>query len=430
MVNKTQVRQGKRFGGLFFWILLFFFDYYAFPVAWVPGLHLIHPGKLVGLGVLVALLLNVSSFGDAFLPEVVCMVLLVVQMGLASAFSPVWKGGGINRTLIFSQVVLMFFAIPLAVRTSERLRKLVFVQTASIVAIAFVSLASGALHGGRLTAALSSSDYSNANDLALAIVLTLPFCFYFLFRAQRPLRKAIWAIALLMMCLAVFKTASRGGFLALVVAGGVCLWEYGIKGRRMSLVFAAVIAGLVLFAVAGSKIEDRLAGTFNAQANYESSHGSYEARKDLLIDSLRITAEHPLFGVGVGDFPAASKMWNQTHNVYTTLSAEAGIPALIIFLLIYRRAFSNLREVRRKMPGSDLSHLAASMRASLLAFALAGFFFPDAYDFFPYLMFALTTAAFQVARDQSVEIQEPEAAHHPFPSYAYGIAPRPSAPAR
>ncbi len=428
--SKSQDRQRKRFGGLFFWVLLFFIDYYAFPVAWIPGLHLLHPGKLVGVGMLLALLVNINSFGEAMLPDVVLLLLLVAQMSLASVLSPVWKGGAVHNTMVFSQIVLIVFAMALAVRTLDRLRKLVFVQTASIAAIALLSLASGVLRGGRLTAALSSSNYSNANDLALAVVLTLPFGFYFLFRTPNPLRRAAWAVILLAMCLTVFKTGSRAGFLALAVAAGICLWEYGIKGRRIALVLLTIAAAMVIFLVAGTKVKDRLAGTFNGQANYESAHGSYEARKTLLIDSLRITAEHPLFGVGIGDFPAASGKWNQTHNIYTTLSAEAGLPALIIFVLMYRRAFMNLREVRRRMQVSDLSQLAASMRASLLAFALAAFFFPDAYEFFTYLMLALTTAALQVARAQSIEIQEPELSRQASRSHARGIASRISVPAR
>ena len=428
-ITNEQVRQRKPFGGLFFWILAFFFIYYAIPMAWIPGLRLIHPAKVVGFGALIALLLNVGSFAEAMLPDVVFILLLVTQMSLSSIFSPVWKGGAVHVTMLFAQVVLIVFAMALAVRTVDRLRKLVFVQTVSIAVIAVISLMSGGAKG-RLSAALSSSNYSNSNDLALAVVLTIPFCFYFFFRTHGVFRKSIWAIATVAMCVTALSTASRAGFLALAVAGGVCLWEYGVKGRRLVLIFAAVIVGGVIFAVAGAKLKDRLAGTLNGRKNYESSYGSYKARKALLIDSLRYTIEYPLFGIGPGDFQSASKTWQPTHDVYTTFSAEVGLPALIIFLLMYRRAFINLREVRRRMPDSELSQLAASMRASLLAFALAGFFYPDAYAFFPYLMLALTTAAFQVCRDQSVEIQKPEPAHPAVHPGAYGMASRTSAVAR
>src|SRR5579875_809092 len=159
-ITKAEVRHRKPFGGVFFWILAFFFVYYAVPMAWVPGMHLIHPAKLVGAGALIALLLNAGSFGEALLPEVVFILLLIAQMGLSSIFSPVWKGGAVHVTLTFAQVVLIVFAMALAVRTIDRLRKLVFVQTVSIAVIAVISLLSGGAKG-RLTAALSSSNYSN-----------------------------------------------------------------------------------------------------------------------------------------------------------------------------------------------------------------------------------------------------------------------------
>ncbi|MCL4523561.1 MAG: O-antigen ligase family protein, partial [Acidobacteria bacterium] len=72
--------------------------------------------------------------------------------------------------------------------------------------------------------------------------------------------------------------------------------------------------------------------------------GSQEARWRLFVNSLRVTAMHPLLGVGPGNFgdvnaqltagPDSRASWQQTHNAYTQVSSECGIPAGIAFLAL------------------------------------------------------------------------------------------------
>src|SRR6185437_3589419 len=74
-------------------------------------------------------------------------------------------------------------------------------------------------------------------------------------------------------------------------------------------------------------------------------HGSMDARRDLLMESIRVTLQHPIFGVGPGNFQAYTKSWHVTHNTYTELSSETGIPGLALFLTILYFTFRNLKAV-------------------------------------------------------------------------------------
>ena len=71
---------------------------------------------------------------------------------------------------------------------------------------------------------------------------------------------------------------------------------------------------------------------------------STEARKLLFQRSLRATVERPLFGVGPEQFPnyrgkggraqeTREVLWYGTHNSYTQISSESGIPAIIFYVL-------------------------------------------------------------------------------------------------
>lgn len=409
-------QQKEPLAGAYFWLLVFFVVYCARPEDWIPGVAALHLAKVAGLLALVAFVMSIGQLRRGMVKEVLFLFLLLAQFGLASVFSPVWKGGAIGRTVEFSKIVLIVVVMSLAVSTLSRLRKLIFVQSASVAVISLISILKARGNGGRLEGALHGI-YANSNDLALAIVLSLPFCFIFLLRSRNFLVKFAWSAAIAVMVYAVFLTASRSGLLALVISGAVCLWDLGVKGRRLYLVLLTVVLGLGFFIFSGQQVRQRLAGTFSSQGNYEYAHGSAEARTQLLIRSLEVTAEHPLLGVGPGNFPIVSGSWHQTHNVYTALSSEGGLPALIFFLLIYRRAFLNLREVREQARGeSELSMLTNATRASLLGFALAAFFFPDAFQFFVYFMFAYSAAVCQIAaRDPALlEGQESAPGRHPM----------------
>lgn len=377
--------------GAFFWVLAFFVVYCARPEDWIPGIAHLHLALVAGVFALIAFITSLGRMKEGLPKEVFYLILLLMQLAVASILSPVWKGNAVAQTIEFAKMVLIVVVISLAVASLARLRKLIFVQAASVVAVALISIKSGQLQNGRLVGMLNGM-YQNPNDLAIAIVLSLPLCLVFLFRAQGAFRKLAWTVAVLAMTYAVFKTGSRSGLIALVIAGMWCMWDFGIKGRRLYLpILALIVAGLG-FAIAGGTLTHRFSETFSASGANQSAYGSALARKQLLIRSLEVTAHHPLFGIGPGDFQAISGHWQPTHNVYTALSAEGGIPALILFLLIYWRSFANLRRVREfEDPDSELGMFAGAMRASLWAFAIAGPFFPDAYQYFVYFMFVFTT---------------------------------------
>ncbi|HLI33432.1 MAG TPA: O-antigen ligase family protein [Terriglobia bacterium] len=415
--KKAAEQQKEPLAGAYFWLLAFFLVYCARPEDYIPGLAHLHLARIVGFFALVAFVMSLGRLKQGFPKEIIFLILLLLQFFLASVFSPIWKGRSLGVTLEFSKVVLIVMVMVLAVTSLIRLRKLIFVQTASVAAVALVSVIRGRAHGGRLMGVLNGI-YANPNDLALAVVLTLPFCLVFLLRTRSAFRKALWMLASLVMVYALFLTGSRAGFLAFLVAAAVCLWGFGVQGRRPHLLLIAFFCGMLIFAFAGKEVVTRLSDTSGANGNYQGSYSSAEHRRHLLMESLRVTAEYPIFGVGLENFQVISGAWQPTHNIYTALSSEAGLPALLLFLLVYRCAFLNLCRVKQKIKGSsELGMWVTALLASLLAFALAAFFFPDAYQFFVYFLFAYTTCAYGIAKEKEASgdtLETPNASSRPF----------------
>ncbi len=397
----NQRKRGEPLAFAYYGLLLFIVVYFLRPEDWVDGMSTVPLAKMAGL--LVALSLG-FSFTDIrwHMPlEVVYVSLMVGQLWLAALFSPVWRGGSFNVMLDFSKVLLVIIVIYGTVRSMKRLRGILFIQSISVATIAIISLLNRHESGGRLEGSIFKM-FGNSNDLALVIDLTIPLCLAFALTSGTYWKKLTWIAVMLAMIYAVFLTASRGGAIALSAASVVCVWQLGVKHRRFYLLFLVPVAVIAVSLYGGDALRIRFEHT-NADAVQESRNseaaGSAQQRKELLIQSLKITAQHPFLGVGPGNFDVVSGVWHVTHNSYTQVSSEGGIPAFVLYLLILWRATTNLRIVRRHPRAGKETHLfSMALEASLAAYLVGSFFLSLAYHLFPYYLIGYTSAILLIVR--------------------------------
>lgn len=390
--------------GAFFWLSAFYVVYCARPEDWLPVLKYIPLAKIAGVGALLALLLSAGRSKRSFrdLPrEASYFFGMICLLFVSAVLSPVWKGGAFFKTLDFTKALVAWVLTFLAITSFARLRRIIFIQSASVAVIAIVSVLKG-----RSTARLEGvigGIYSNPNDLAFAMVLSLPFCFAFLLSTRSIPRKAAWAASMLAMCIALFLTASRAGFIDLVVTGAVCLWLFGIKGKRIHLVVAAAVVALVIGLAAGRQLKDRFLAISGSDLNTGmevSAHGSYEQRRLLMVESVKGVARYPL-GIGLGNFANYSGTWREVHVSYLQIAVEGGIAAFVLYVLFFARGFGNLKTLRR-LPGYDAETelFAGALYGSLVGFVVGAFFAPEAYQYFPYFAVAYTSVLLAVTREK------------------------------
>jgi len=402
--------------GAFFWLSAFYVVYCVRPEDWIPGVSYIPLAKITAIGALLGLLTSAgrSKRGFRDLPlEAKYFLGIITALFVSAVFSPVWRGGAFFKNLDFAKALIAWVLTFLLITTFARLRRIIFIQAASVAVIAVVSVVKGRNHP-RLEGVIGGI-YSNPNDLAFAIVLCLPFCFAFLLSTRSIPRKAVWAAAMLAMCTALFMTASRAGFIDLLITGAVCLWLFGVKGKRIHLVAAAALVALVVGLAAGGRLKQRffaISGD-NLDTGIEiSAHGSYEQRRQLMIDSVKAVAHYPL-GLGLGNFVSYNGTWREVHVSYLQIAAEGGIGAFVFYLLFFARGFSNLRQLRR-MPSDDpeIGLFSGALYATLIGFVVGACFAPEAYQYFPYFAVAYTSVLLAIAKEkQKSEVFVPDLLH-------------------
>jgi hypothetical protein len=400
--------------GAFFWLSAFYFVYCARPEDWIPGLRYIPLAKISGIFAIAGLLsAGRSKRSLKNLPrEATYLFAIICLLLIAGPLSPVWKGGAIFKAMDFAKVMVVWALTYVVITSFDRLKRIIFIQSGSVAVISVVSLLKGR-HTIRLEGVIGGI-YSNPNDLAFAIVLSLPFCIAFLLDTKKVVVKLAWLVGMLAMCVALFLTASRGGFVTLVFTSMVMLWHFGVKGKRPQLIAAAALLVLVVGVAAGGRLKDRFfaisAGNVNDNLE-QGAHGSYEQRTQLMEESLKAVTHYPL-GIGMGNFPSYSGTWREVHVSYLQIAAEGGLASLIFYLLFFRRGFVNLKQLRKKADPDDkeMQLFVGALHSSLVGFLIGSLFAPEAYQYFPYFAVAYTSVLLAISNEKEQEAACPSGA--------------------
>ena len=398
--GKTQRRVTLAYGAL----LVFSFLYYARPEDFIPGMAVIPVGKISGGIALAGLLLSWGKLKTKMPLAIKLVLILLVHMCITVVFA-FWKGGAFEVIRDeFSKAVIVAVLISMIVNYMDELRKLLWVQAASV---AVMTIASIILHPvssttGNFRLWGLGGVFSNPNDFAINIAINFPLCLAFFFWTKKILAKVIWGGTLLFLMYGVIATYSRSGLIAMIICFFICVWEFGVRGKRPQVVAAAIFVMMLGVGVAVTtprymaRVKTLVAG---GDVEDSGDHGSLGARQELLMESIRVSFQHPIFGVGPGNFQAVTKSWHVTHNTYTELSSEAGLPALGLFLAILFFTFRNLRDAANS-PGfrnnPEMQLFTYALRAGLAAYIVGAAFASTTYNLFPYFMVGYAAALYRI----------------------------------
>jgi O-antigen ligase len=254
---------------------------------------------------------------------------------------------------------------------------------------------------GRINMGMGS--IGNSNDLASHLIFVLPFLLFIAMDRRRaavirysmivPAAYAIWII---------FGTASRGAVIALAASLLFVLLRGSARQRVAALAVGAILVVAIPVLLSGNAA-DRLASMVGGQ--HEEAKESEDARGYLLKQSLLYTMQHPLFGIGLGEFAnyeggtsvAAGKVgsWHETHNSFTEVSSECGIPALIFFVLGIGSALFSVNRIYGKARREGYPEIAAASFCYLLSmvgYAVSITFLSNAFRFYLPCLIGLAVA--------------------------------------
>jgi O-antigen ligase len=392
-------------------------------LAALEPLHLAEICALVGIGPMILLRLGRHQPGFRINVETVALIVFAGVM-LATAPFSIWPGGVISEVMNSYLKIVIVFVLMMNVLTTvdrlERLMWLIVVCTGIIAALSVLNYVRGVnlVEGGRLAGPVGGI-FGNPNDLAMNMTSFLPAAIVIALSARQPTGKRLVAFltAALMVATIIFTT-SRGGALGIVAALGAI----AVLGRwmRRGVGTITVVAVLVATPFLPDSFWARMVSIVDEESDKQFT-GSREARRLVMLEGIEAFLEHPLTGVGVGQFknynpPERKERWLETHNVLIQVAAETGLFGLLAFSFLIiaaaAAAITTQRRVRyalrrgaardkeRDDAATALGEHTLGLSAGLVGWFVCAMFASVAYNWTFYYLLALLVAARELARDR------------------------------
>ncbi len=321
---------------------------------------------------------------------------LTVWVAITIPFST-WRGG--SAPFIVDALRSFVFAVSIIGLISQlpQVYRLLRVIAYSILVGALLSFIYGQLSYGRLV--LSQGTFGDPNQYAMTLLFSLPF-WILLAKNTSGVLKLIPFACMAPIFVAFLRTGSRGAGIGFVAFCLALFWKTP-SSRKVPLLLLLGAALTIGLAFLPNYVRDRYMTFFSADSAVATNEaereriegadiGSSEARLTLLISSIEMTLRYPIFGVGPGQFSyqvwlqrkeqGKGSLYNETHNTFTQVSSELGIPGLILFIGVLITSIRDLRSVTKlkksnsyKIPANVLD-TADALFVALVSLCVCGFF--------------------------------------------------------
>lgn len=187
---------------------------------------------------------------------------------------------------------------------------------------------------------------SHPNGLAMFINLLLPTCVFFYLKETEKMWKILFALGIFLSIVIELWTASRGGWVSILVAMVVTTYLLLLKNgySMIKVTIVTFLIGIFVFSLlfaASSTFRNRITG---------EDYGTADLRYPLMAVAKNMIANNPYGGVGLNIYTARMQEYDNTpeyvskyypypvHNTYYLIAAETGIPSLIAILLFLATA--------------------------------------------------------------------------------------------
>ncbi len=230
------------------------------------------------------------------------------------------------------------------------------------------------------------------NELALALVMTIPLIRYLHLQETNKYIKPALALGMMLTAIAAFGSQSRGALVALAITGAM----FWVKSRnKIATLLLIVVTGVVALSIMPPEWFQRM-NTIKTYEEDSSAMGRIIAWKVAInIANNRVTGGgfetwHPSVFFRYG---SEGKDSRDVHSIYFEVLGEHGWIGLILFVTLLAMTWfksSSIIRMARKMPDAGWARdLGAMIQVSLVAYMSAGAFLGLAYFDYVYHLVAV-----------------------------------------
>ena len=272
----------------------------------------------------------------------------------------------------------------------------------------------GETDGNRL-----SGPVGDPNFYAQAMLVLIPLALNRFLKEKRWLLKGMAGWAFLVITLAVVFSYSRG---AAVAAAVMLLFSMLHSPPRLSDVLIGVLLIILIATFIPNPYMERL-GTLTDVFGGRSgvlNDVSYRGRASETIAAWLMFIDHPIFGVGVENYPVFYQSYSrklgldprleqrQAHNLYLQVAAETGLAGILVFGWLLIVMMRGMLAAWRKLKDAGeflTADLILSFATGVVGYLAAAMFIHGAYPRYLWLLAGISLAIPKVA-DRVLENSE------------------------
>jgi O-antigen ligase len=318
------------------WLMVFSIPWEA-SMLWGDGTTV---GRMTGYIAVGAGLIAVAMHGSIRRPTTVHFLLLMFL--LYSSLSIVWSidpistlQGAETRLRLFGLVLLVWELASEPTDLRSLMRAYVFGGC-----IAIVSTVQGFLSGQSINYQRYAADGFDPNDLALALVVSIPMAWFLASETRRTWISLLYYTYMGAVIFAILLTSSRGG----AISAAVSLLIVPLTWLRQKRSSKFIVAALIIAALsAGLKYIPEESLDRISTTGIEFQQGTLDSRTFIWRVGLAKFADHPVMGVGGSAFRSAVSDdipdGLVAHNTFLSVLVEYGVIGAALFILIMIQIF-------------------------------------------------------------------------------------------
>jgi probable O-glycosylation ligase (exosortase A-associated) len=394
-------------------------SYYLFGFMQSVRYNLIFAFVSIGL-LLLGRLTDRGSLRITITSAAVLLFLLHSALSAAFALSP----NPLNEDLFILLVKAMVFCLLMPAFVTNRTRVHALLVMLAL-GLGFHGTVEGlkvlVTGGAHKPIGVATSMMSDNNHFAVAVVMILPLLFYLFRYSKKRLAQLGFLGVFGLSVISVIGTQSRGGFIALVLAGSWLI----LSSRHK------VLLSVLVLCLAGVVAVSAPASWFERVQTIESADkdASFLARVAAWRVSTAVGLDNPVFGAG---FHAIQVQWiwetyrgagnrigtsneeitesaRAAHSIYFEILGDQGILGLLMFLSLFLVAAANIRAAkkigaRHRVELSWGTDLIVAIGVSLFAYAVGGAGVSLGYFEFFYVLVLLTEVLKQVIEREALAL--------------------------
>jgi len=291
-----------------------------------------------------------------------------------------------------SYLLLFFIAICLVDSPEKLHRTLLVGLVGSAIAALYVIREYQASGGMQMRPGYIAGD---SNYFATCSLLAIPIGFCFARRENAPIERALCIVSTIVILVAFTLASSRGGLVGLCLEIGYMILRTG-KSRRIAILLGMLLLPALLFSPV-SPLGRMLHPEYGDEL-------ATQIRRDFWRVGFMLIREHPLTGIGLGNFtaysfsasPGAAVRHGMACNTFLEIAAELGVPGFLAYCGLSGAALwsaEKLRSEGKKRKDVLRFYSGEAMQVGLLGFLGAAMFVSAEYQKPFWVIVALAAAS-------------------------------------